>query len=266
MFFRKKQKKEQDDSAPDNRRRHYRRAPGKKHSLGVILEGGARRNAKTGRFRSRPYTGPPRSGEIVDLSAGGSAIAFPANRDPKLTKGQVVSLKFSSLSHGGEIIVEARTVILTGSGKDDRRYSFEFLDIPGLFEQLDPYYSAFFNRREVVRARPALDRKLPIHLQTEDAGLDLKVNDISLKGVSVTRGLDRGALLDESSELKVQFTLPKTTTDIATKVTLRHSTTRGVSMCFGLEFTPENPEAIQHADFDAYMVRRIEEMARWDNH
>lgn len=246
-FFRRKKKQEQEEH-----RRYYRRAPGRKHALGV----------KVNRLDGLVF-----SGEVQDLSAGGVAITFTSN-DPELDAGDILNLTFNSLHHGGQVVAEARVcsrVEADGAGRV--RYGFEFCDAQSLFEGLDPWFHKFFNRRREIRVRPALDTKLEVTLTRDDRQHTLAVHDVSVDGVGVTVGPELSVWMSETQSFDAALELPKGAGVFSALVHRVHMTEiRNAHRC-GLEFDKAEVRELQpeaQALLD-YCKAREKDMARWDS-
>jgi len=254
MFFRRKKKKEaaEAEARPEELRERYRRVPGKNHALSVQL--------------NRP-SGDPVQGEVIDVSAGGAAILFLQDRDPNLTPEQVVVLAFSSLVHGGEILVHARVVRIHPFADSGRRYGFEFVGVDALFEQLDTFYFNFFNRRRVVRVRPALDTKLKVHMSWDDAAFDSLANDISVRGVGVLVSNADSKKLIGTNEVIVTISLPKSQLEIECPARIAHRTDMGKEKLVGISFTTVDAPEFKpiHEELRSYVEKREKDMARWDS-
>lgn len=253
MFFRRKKKKdaaEEPAGGPEELRQRYRRAPGKNHALGILL---------------KVPGGNAVSGDLIDVSAGGAAVRFAIERDPDLRVGQAVQLAFSSLLHGGEILVDVR--VASVRGEDDwRRYGFEFQEVEELFRQLDSYYFNFFNRRRRMRVRPALDARLPLTIEWGGEELAQQVNDLSTLGLGFNANKATAARLEGVKEVEVHFPIPKTEHVIRTRAGIRHVTELSRGILFGLEFLDGDEQfAEQRAILRTYVKARESDMARWDS-
>jgi len=253
MFFRRKKKKDQADQVRnENLRMRYRRVPGKNHALSVQL--------------NRP-SGDPVQGEVVDVSAGGAAILFTQDRDPELQPEQVVVLTFSSLVHGGEIVVHARVARIHPFADAGRRYGFEFVGVEALFEQLDTFYFNFFNRRRVVRVRPALDSKIKIKLSWEEGEIDASVNDLAVRGLGVVLNNSAANKLAGTAEVSLAFAIPKSPLEIECPGFIAHRTelTKGRLLGVGFATVDEADFKPIHEELAAYVAKRERDMARWDS-
>jgi c-di-GMP-binding flagellar brake protein YcgR len=252
MFFRRKKKVEQQETGQENLRMRYRRVPGKNHALSVQL--------------NRP-SGDPIQGEVVDVSAGGTAILFTHDRDPVLQAEQVVVLTFSSLVHGGEIVVHARVARIHPFADSGRRYGFEFVGVEALFEQLDSFYFNFFNRRRVVRVRPALDTKIKVRIGWGDEHMDALANDVSARGLGIMLNNTSTSRLDGMVDLVLSFALPKSPLEIECPGAITHRTELSKGRLIGVGFTTvDMPDFLPiHSELKTYVDKREKDIARWDS-
>lgn len=251
MFFRRKKKK--DEGPRSELRRHYRRAPGKKHALGVKL------------VRAEG----PVAGELIDLSAGGAGVLFPWDRDPVMEPGEEVELSFTSLVHGGEVKVAA----VVASARDEeepagRRYGFEFTDHERLFAQLDAYYFKFFNRRRAMRVRPALDKKLRAELSFGPGSMDVAIHDVSPDGFGVLMKPEDAQLLDGVNDMTCTFTLPGAKEATTWQARTVHLTSLAQGTALGAVFLIAEADAVgpERQALADYCAARAAEIALWDTH
>lgn len=251
MFFKRKKKQAGEDRS--DLRRHYRRAPGKKHALSAKL---------------RCENQDPVAGELIDLSAGGAGVLFTGDRDPDLDPKQPVQLSFTSLVHGGEVVVDA----LVTSGRDaeegGRRYGFQFEDAEGLFRQLDTYYFKFFNRRRAMRVRPELGKKLRATLAFGPGAMDVSLTNFSADGFGIAMTPEKAGMLEGVEEVTCTFKLPKLEEPICWPARAVHLTPLASGVLFGAVFLISDEEAMgpnRQALVD-YCAGRAAEMALWDQH
>lgn len=244
-------KKDKAQGRGDELRRFYRRAPGKKHALSVQI----RREQTTSL-----------NGELADVSAGGAGVSFAAAHDPELSPGAGTVLVFSSLGRSGQVFAMSRVVSATPVA-DGTRYGFEFVDLPGLFQQLDEYYVRFFNRRRLVRVRPGLDQKIEVRLSTQ-AGSSLgRLQDFSTDGVGIALDTEQASTLPDADALEVQFVIPKSRVEIRWAARAVHLTNAKAGAVLGGEFAPEPCAELesQRKALADYAEVRAAEMARWDS-
>lgn len=247
-FWRKKSKNE---GPGDELRRFYRRAPGKKHALGVQI----RREDATAL-----------NGELSDVSAGGAGVFFRKGKDPHFDEGVGTVLIFSSLGRDGQIVAMSRVASVTPM-EDGTRYGFEFIDLPGLFSQLDEYYVRFFNRRRSLRVRPGLDQKIDARLSTQVGAIIGRINDFSVDGVGVVLDPGKARILDGVQALEVQFVIPKSRVEIRWLTRAVHMNQVKAGVVLGGEFTPVASSELQsqREALSDYATARAAEMARWDS-
>lgn len=247
-FWKKKDKAQQ---RREELRRFYRRAPGKKHALSVQI----RRESESSM-----------RGELADVSAGGAGVFFAKGKDPKLAEGAGVHLTFSALGRDGQVLATSRVASVTQL-ENGTRYGFEFMDLPGLFAQLDEYYVRFFNRRRSVRVRPGLDQKIEVRLSTQVGATIGRMHDFSVDGIGVLLAPDKAQILRGVEAFEVQFVIPKSRVEIRWATRAAHQTPAKAGVVLGGDFTPvahaELPD--QRRALSDFAAARAEEMARWDS-
>lgn len=244
MLWKRKKKEE----SYEEYRRFYRRAPGKKHALGVKL---------------RRQAGGTVAGDLLDVSAGGAAVLF--REDPRVPDQTPIVLAFNSLARSGEIVADAR-VASRASMDGGVRYGFEFTDLEALFAQIDLYYVKFFNRRRAVRVRPALDTKVTAQVMTMIGTLEGPLTDVSVDGFGVLFDVERAKALNGVTTFELQFVLPRAKEAIRWSARAIHLTAVPRGIVFGGAFQPQPTADLerQRGALAQYCASREEEMARWD--
>jgi hypothetical protein len=146
MFFFK-----QRPAAPQaNRRETYRTLPEGVGELGVTVVGEGM---------------SPLSAELVDLSLYGVGVRLQGSRHASLAAGELYEVRIGSQYHP-EIATPAQ---LRGAHEEDGswRYGFEFVDVGGLYEQLDDFFVRHFNRRSNRRMRLTAEERIALTLSWE---------------------------------------------------------------------------------------------------
>jgi len=87
--------------------------------------------------------------EILDLSAGGAGLRWPAASTPVLDVGEAVGLRFQPRPFGRPLTVDA-TVRWMAIDDDGVRYGFEIGEIATAAD-MDPRLWSLFNRRNTPR-------------------------------------------------------------------------------------------------------------------
>ena len=246
MLFRRKKKK------ATELREHYRRAPGKKHPLGLTVQVAGQ---------------APLQAKLKDLSAGGAGVHFDPQRDPKLEVGHEAVLSFISLSSGHQIVAPATVMSVRGAEAEGHTYGFQFKDVPGLFAQLDSYFVRFFNRRKALRVLPALGKRLPIQAQVGGEVVKVPVNDISWMGIGFLLEPAAAERFLEVDAFVAEFSLPKLQGQIQATVQLVHKTLTGSKVLFGGYFLEAGDSKFDPARklLNEYVKAREADMARWDS-
>lgn len=215
--------------------------------------------------------------QVVDASAGGAGLSFPADKDPMLEADDLVTLSFSSLREATEVLAQA--VVRTRADEEAAvRYGFQFSDPAQLFKGLDPFYLKFFNRRRHLRVRPQLGRNMNVDVRTEEGGWRLRLHDVSQAGLSIMVSSEELRWVQENERFDIEFKVPGSEASFATFARRVHFTNVGGSLRCGLEFElPRVPEGtapppvgqqlmnIQGAtELKEWIESREREMARWD--
>ncbi len=241
-------------SRPADQREHYRRAPGKKATLGV---------------RIVLPTGEQVLGELIDVSAGGAAVRFESDLSKILELEHVYELRFTSLTRGNIKVIAA-----VRSGPRDNapnRYGFQFVDQTELFRQLDESFYKFFNRRRWMRAQPALDRRVKAEVAFGDSAIDLDVHDLSLEGVSFVMPDDVAAMIDADTSLEVKIPVPRTEAEVVFFGLVRHKSPTPTGLRVGCALEPVDGDLGRKrmkkelAALEDFIAKRVEEMERYNS-
>jgi len=245
MFFRRKKKKSEE------LREHYRRAPGKKHALGLSVQVAG---------------GSPVQATIENLSAGGTGFRFSAADAAALTIDTEVNLTFTSLGPGRQVVAPGLIVGVRGAAADGLLYGVQFRDVAGLFAQLDTSLLRFFNRRKAMRVLPALGKTLPIDATVSNESVRMTINDLSWMGLSFLLDPANAEKFMQAREFDVDFSLSKGGPKITTPVRLVHKTLTGAKVLFGGCFVNPDQKAgdEQRRLLEEFAKAREKDMARWD--
>jgi len=118
-----------------DQRRHYRIASGLDALLAVTLV---------------LADGTTLAAELLDLSAGGTGLRWPAASTPVLDVGEEVTLRFEPCPTGRPLEVDA-TVRWMAIDETGVRYGFEIGEIDTVAADMDPCLWGLFNRRRSPR-------------------------------------------------------------------------------------------------------------------
>jgi hypothetical protein len=241
-------------SQPADKREQYRRAPGKKATLGVRLV---------------LPTGESVQGELIDVSAGGAAVRFEQELGSVLKPDTPYELRFTSLTKG-QIRVQATVRSGPGDGAPNR-FGFQFRDQADLFRQLDDSFYKYFNRRRWVRAQPALDRRVTAAVVLVGAPIALDVYDLSREGASFVMAPDVATSIELDTALEVTIPVPRTDTTVTFSGLVRHKTATPVGLRIGCALEPaegrgaRKPSKKDLAALDEFIAQRVQETERYNS-
>ena len=215
--------------------------------------------------------------EVVDASAGGAGLSFPADRDPNLDVDEAVTLSFQSLREASEVLAQA--IVRTRSEDETTvRYGFQFSDPSQLFKGLEPFYLKFFNRRRHLRVRPQLGRNMNVDVRTEEGGWRLRLHDVSQAGASILVSSEELRWVQENERFDLEFKVPGSDIHFQSFGRRMHFTHVGGSLRCGLEFElPRIEESVApppvsqqlmklpgSTELKTWIESREREIARWD--
>jgi hypothetical protein len=205
-------------------------------------------------------------GNLVDVSARGARVSFPAGYDPALSVEDVVEATLQSLSHG-DLRLTARVVHGAPSGQGSVLYGLEFLDAEQVLQDLNPFYARLFNRRAAPRVRPSLDRRVNATVSWEGGEARARVSELSVTGMGLSLPLVDAYRVMAVSEVYLSFGLPgiQGTFEGPARIVNRRPT--GGSVHLGLAFDLEDPDGLGRdlGVLQEYVERRIDEIRRWES-
>jgi hypothetical protein len=238
---------------PADQREHYRRAPGKKATLGVRLV---------------LPTGETVPGELLDVSAGGAAVRFDMELVSALPLETTCELRFTSLTKG-QIKIQATVRGVPRAGAPNR-FGFQFVDQGELFRQLDDSFYKYFNRRCWARAQPALDRRVTAKVVLGESALDIDVYDVSREGVSFVLPAEVAETIVPDTSLEVTIPVPRADAAVTFYGLVRHKTSTTQGWRIGCALQPADAKSARRnskkdlAALDEFIAKRVEEMERYN--
>lgn len=223
MFFFKKR-----PTAPQaNRRETYRTLPEGVGELGVTVVGEGM---------------SPLSAELVDLSLYGVGLRLSGARHAQLAAGELYEVRIGSQYHP-----EIATPAQLRSAHEEQgswRYGFEFLDVGGLYEQLDDFFVRHFNRRSNRRMRLTAQERIALTMSWEGGSRKLQVADVSSDGVGFAVAAHELPPVDAGDTVGVAFTLPGVPGRIEGTATVARLTLLADRFVLGLAFDRDDPEGL----------------------
>ena len=236
----------------NERRQHYRVSPTTEREVRVAI-----RNSQ----------GVEHSVGLIDISAGGVALACRAADAPQVSLMDTVTIVFSSDRLGSPLEIESQVRHVQLSDDDlNIMYGVRFLGWSGKRNSLTPKLRSLFNEREAVRVDPREDEEIEVELSLSGkarvaSGL---LRDISVLGVGVWVSTDDGPLLEEGSKLKMTLRLPNGEDDIELDAEIRHMQPLGEQARLGVEIQDSDRVRKQRHGITGYVMSRQIEIARID--
>jgi hypothetical protein len=251
FFQRKKGPASQPARGRANRRGPYRTLPREAGELSVLFSG--------------PEIQPVQA-ELVDLSTRGIGVRIPGRRRAELVVGDLYQVTIGSQVHP-DIATPVQLRASTEEGEDAWRYGFEFIDVGGLYEQLDDFFVRYLNRRHDERLRLAGRERIQLTLDWEGGRREVHVFDVSSGGVGFSLSAQDLPALEPGARVAVSFRLPGAATELVGHATLARLTLLGSSFVLGLAFDFEEPEglALGRPELERYLAERKRLRDAWNS-
>ena len=226
----------------------YRRAEGPNHGLSISVRLGS---------------GTTYEGQLLDLSIGGAGARFALDDDPELVPDQLVGLVIENADRSSRVETPARVVYGQPGGEAHWRYGFQFVAAGDLFEQLDEFYAACFNRRGSDRVEVPASHRVAVELRLPDGAIVAgELSDLSATGLGVLVSEEAASALATEGSAQVDFLLPGDAKRISTPVELANcKPIDGVAMV-GLRIVDATDVAER---FERYVRARSDEIDRWES-
>jgi c-di-GMP-binding flagellar brake protein YcgR len=250
VFFQKKQSPaEQTESEPVDRRRPYRALPPEAGELSVVFTSAVIR---------------PLSAELVDITTLGIGVRIPGERRAEMVRGDVYQVTIGSPVHPDIVTpVQLRSM---AHEEDAWHYGFEFVDVGGLYEQLDDFFVRYLNRRHDERLRLIGQDRIALTMEWEGGRREVQVFDISNGGVGFQLSAQALPAIEQGSRVGVRFRLPGTGLELAGHAALARLTLLGADFVLGLAFDFEEPGglALHQAELERYIAERQRLREAWN--
>jgi hypothetical protein len=250
FFQRKHSAPEPQGSQWVDRRGPYRTLPREAGQLSVVLSGPE--VASIG-------------AELVDISAHGIGVRIPGRRRVELIGGDLYHVTIGSLAHPDIVTpVQLRSTI------EDRaswRYGFEFIDLGGLYDQLDDFFVRYLNRRHDERMRLVGKDRIPLVMEWPGGRRAVQVFDVSRTGMSFGLLPQDLPALEEGARVSVRFRLPGRAAEHVGEAELARMTLLAERFVLGLAFDFDHPEglALRREELDAYIDERLRLRDAWNS-
>ena len=236
----------------DERRQHYRVSPATEREVRVSIKG---------------TDGQVRSLGLIDISAGGVALACDAHDAPTVKLMDQVSVMFESNRLGQPLEIDSQIRHIQLS-EDDKSvmYGVRFLGWKEQRQNLAPKLRALFNEREAVRVDPRDDEEIEVQLVLNGTARAVSgmLRDISILGVGVWVSTEDDALLKTGEEFSLKLSLPTNEEDLEFQVKVCHLQIFGQQARLGVEIQGAGSTRGPQRGITSYVMSRQIEIARID--
>ena len=238
----------------NERRQHYRVSPTTGRDVTVSI---------------RLASGQESRAVLIDISAGGAAVAFARADAPTVTVADLVSVIFQSERLGEPLAVSGyvRRIKLS-TDHENILFGVVFDEWDTDRSDLTPKLRALFNEREAVRVEPREDEEVDIEvvLTGKASRVDGTLRDISVLGMGMWVSVDDHPDLEDGSTIQVDLTLPNGEQAMKLDVEVRHIEEFGERARVGLRFGREANASTSDTqrDITQYVMARQIEVARVD--
>ena len=206
---------------------------------------------------------------LIDISAGGVAVAVSADSPLSVANGDKVTVKFESDRLGTPLQISSHIRrIKFSSDKKSIMYGVLFDTWTDKRLNLTPKLRSLFNEREAVRVEPREDEEIDVHLVVngEERIVRGLLRDISVSGVGVWLNDDEDSKACTDPQISVDLTLPDDASYVRLAVEVRYVQEVGDRSRVGMRFADNDPkiERAQYKYITNYVMTRQIEIARID--
>jgi hypothetical protein len=147
------------------------------------------------------------------------------------------------------------------------RYGFEFIDLGGLYEQLDDFFVRYLNRRRDERIRLIGKERIPLAMEWPGGRRAVHISDVSKTGMGFGLLPQDLPALEEGARVGVRFRLPGQAAEHAGEAELSRLTLLADRFVLGLAFDFDDPGglALRRAELDAYVDERLRLREAWNS-
>ena len=204
-------------------------------------------------------------GHVLEMSGQGMGIAAPAESLTVLSVDRVVELSVGS-DHADRVVTPAR--IVSALPLDDywARYGVLFVNVGGLYPQLDAFFQAHFNRRRHVRARPLVRDVVRAQMNWDGGQLTARVNDVSDGGMALSISPLSTLILSVGTQVALRFRLPGVVRSVSGRAEVRYVAELPRHRVIGLAFDLEDPHGIQRdlTLIQAFVAEQAGRVEAWE--
>ena len=203
--------------------------------------------------------------EIVDVSGSGASLRIAIEKDPALSRGDVIELSVA-LPGRPPVKTPGEVVFCEQDGDRHLRYGFRYTNIGNLYSQLDEQYARLFNRRGSRRAAATLEQRIPIRLTWSGFLIDTKIHDISEGGIGVLLSRAEASQLRGADRVRASFKIDPRAEPLEGALQIVYLEARKGDVLLGLRFAFEEPDGFgRHAGtILAFVNDRNERLAGWE--
>jgi len=236
------------------KRQHYRVSPSTEREVVVHV---------------RLANGQESRAGLLDVSAGGVALAYPKEHPLDVAIAESVSVLFQSDRLGAPLVIAGyvRRIKLSEDGTTIL-YGVAFDAWSANRSDLTPKLRALFNEREAVRVEPREDEDVDVEVvfSGKASRVDGTLRDISVLGIGVWVSVDDQPALEDGSTVQVDLTLPTGEKALNLEVEVRHVQSFGERARVGLRLNSEMPQVRRsnERNIGQYVMARQIEAARID--
>ena len=179
------------------------------------------------------------AGEILDVSADGTALSVPARKCPKVSLDDILTLQLTLPQTGGSLLLEGR---VRGVGEYERKrlVRLQFTSPGSLLGALDNSLFRYFNRRSALRMPPPEDERVAVTVSWPGGEAEGQIVDLSTTGMAVLFQDDPG--LEDDTSVTVEFRLPDCRHPIRLDGRMKYALEVSAAMRRGIQFDPEGSE------------------------
>ncbi len=179
--------------------------------------------------------GKEATGECLDLSIAGAAIAVPRTKELDIREGSKVRIRVMHLGRPKGIETQAEVVSVSMVGTLVR-YGLKFTDVADVVRQTDSFFARWFNRRQSTRVMPDFSTKITATVQWSSGSLQTRVYDISTGGLGLLAPVDKVEGLTEKAMVEVTLSLPDLAQPVACRARITAMKAFKKNVLIGLQY------------------------------
>ncbi len=237
----------------DERRQHYRVSPSAAREVRVSI---------------RDNQGTSHVVGLIDISAGGVALACTVDEAPHVKLMEEISVIFDSDRLLEPLTIQSQVRHIKVSDDDiNIMYGVRFVGWAEQRQRLAPKLRALFNEREAVRVDPREDETIDVELVINGTARSAQgsLRDISVLGVGVWVSTDDEPFLVAGKPIELTIRLPESEEELHIEAEIRHMQPFGEQARLGVEICEPSAGATSpRKGITGYVMTRQIEIARID--